>query len=714
MRKRRAIGRLRTRVCASALFACCPAAALAQAEAEQPPPASAEAPPPESESDLDAPPATDAAIGQRQVYTPEDFARYAPRTALDMLRNVPGFAIESEDQERGLGQASGNVLINGRRISSKSSSAFDRLGRISASDVVRIEIVDGATLNVPGLSGRVANVVARSGGMSGRFEWRPQYATGPAPFRWSQGDVSVSGTRGVPDYTLSLGNDSFYGGSGGAIRLIGPDGAVDRRYNESDSISDRPTVGANLGFDLGETLANLNLSYGWQIFRSREDEVRIGKAFPPLAEELRTRDDGHSYEISGDIEFPFGPGRLKLIGLESYERSDFATQARLAIGDLQPDIGSRFTRHSDEGERIGRAEYRWNLWGADWQLSSEAAFNRLDNVAALFVLDPTGDFVEIPFPAGTGGVREDRYETILSFGRPLTSTLSLQLAGGGEHSTISQTGPNALSRSFLRPKGLLNLAWAPREGLDISFEAARRVGQLDFGDFLAAVNLSDDNTNAGNNQLRPPQSWEFELEISRDFDAWGSATATLFEDRIEDFVTIIPVASGLESRGNVPSARRRGYTVEGTWRFDPLGFAGAKLDFELLIENSRLKDPVTGIARSFDRTRTRQIELDFRHDIPRSDLAWGAEFRHTEFAPYFRVAEYGFDYVNPTFGAVFVEHKDFFGLTVRARAANLLRGDTVLDRLVYAGPRDRAPLLFREDKRRELGIIFNLNVSGSF
>ena len=164
----------------------------------------------------------------------------------------------------------------------------------------------------------------------------------------------------------------------------------------------------------------------------------------------------------------------------------------------------------------------------------------------------------------------------------------------------------------------------------------------------------------------------------------------------------------------MPSARRRGYTVEGTWRLDPLGFTGAKLDLELLIERSRLEDPVTGIVRSFDGTRTKQIELDFRHDVPRSDLAWGAEFRRTRFAPDIRVAEHGFDYANPTFGAVFVEHKDVFGLTVRVRAANLFRGDTVLDRLVYAGPRYSAPLLFRENKRRELGKLFTLYVSGSF
>ena len=614
--------------------------------------------------------------------------------------------------QRGLGQASGNVLINGERLTSKSTGVEEQLARVSAANVIRIEIVDGSTLNIPGLSGRVANVVTRPSGISGRFEWRPQVSTGVASARWSQGDASLSGTAGAAAYTLSLRNDSFYGGSDGPVVITDRFGAVDARHNENTSKFDTPSLGANLAFAWGETRANLNLRYGRRWFQAREDERRTDPLLPPLTEALRTRNRGYDYEISGDVEFPAGPGRLKLIGLESFDSSNFRTQQVIATPG-SPDLGSRFTRATDEGERIGRAEYRWEMLGGDWQISAEAAFNRLDNVAALFILDPVGTFAEVPFPAGTGGVREDRYESILSYSRPLTGKLSLQLAAGAEHSTIAQTGANALSRTFQRPKGSLNLAWAPRPGLDVSFEVARRVGQLIFPDFLAAVNLSEDTANAGNNQLRPPQSWEAELEVSRNFGAWGSATVRLFHDWVEDYVTVVPIAGG-ESRGNVPSAIRRGYNLKGTLQMDPIGFAGAKLDLDLSIEDSRLEDPVTGQRRAFDRALLKQVLLNFRHDVPRTDWALGAEFRRSVWAPYFRVAEFGYEYNNPTFGAVFVEHKNVAGLRVRLRAANLFLGDTVLDRWVYAGPRDRAPVLYHEDRRREIGYVFNLCVSGSF
>ena len=126
----------------------CAAPAFAQETATPPdtPPATTEAP---------------TASTATRVFTPDYFARYAPKTAYDMLRQVPGFTIREADQERGLGQASENVLINGLRISTKSGGATAESQRISASNVERIELVDAATLGIAGLTGLVANIVVK-------------------------------------------------------------------------------------------------------------------------------------------------------------------------------------------------------------------------------------------------------------------------------------------------------------------------------------------------------------------------------------------------------------------------------------------------------------------------------------------------------------------------------------------------------------------------
>src|SRR5690606_14799056 len=150
-----------------------------------------------------------------ESYAPADFARFAPKNALDMLGQVPGFTIVTADQGRGLGQANSNVLVNGERLATKSDDLFSQLSRITADRVERIEIIDGATLGIPGLSGQVANVITQSGGIGGRFEyravWRPKYAK----TSYGGGEVSLSGSTSRLEWTAAYTHDTGRGGAGG-------------------------------------------------------------------------------------------------------------------------------------------------------------------------------------------------------------------------------------------------------------------------------------------------------------------------------------------------------------------------------------------------------------------------------------------------------------------------------------------------------------------
>src|SRR5688500_3202665 len=168
------------------------------------------------------------------------------------------------------------------------------------------------------------------------------------------------------------------------------------------------------------------------------------------------------------------------------------------------------------------------MLGGSWHLDAEAAFNRLDQVGQLFTLNTAGDFVEIPFPSGSGGVTEDRYEAILNHNRTLGKGLTVQLSAGGEYSKLVQTGAGGLARTFWRPNGSATLAWTAQPGLDLSLKLARTVGQLAFGDFLANVNLGQDTGNAGNALLVPQQAWEAEFEARKNLQAWGSATLRVY------------------------------------------------------------------------------------------------------------------------------------------------------------------------------------------
>src|SRR6185369_9564364 len=370
---------------------------------------------------------------------------------------------------RGLGEANVNVLLNGDRLELKSETITNRLQKVPADKVERIEIVDGASLRIPGLAGQVANIVTSIGGVSGQYEWDSRFRPGYVGPAWLGGNISINGSTPRLDYTVAVNNDIGTGAIKGPTVISDADGTV----TESRQIHFRnhfhaPKVSGSLKWDgPGTSVAHFNAQYpqtysNIKVTESRTDPGGVDRFYTNTP-----RDRGRNYEIGGIFEFALGPGRLRLVGLDRDERDRFHQDVVFEYADGSPDTGGRFASASTNHEYVARAEYSWKLLGGDWQWSGEGAFNRYDGSAQLFDLDATGQLIETPFPAGTGGVNEDRYESILTHGRQLAKNLSLQLGVGGEYSRLSQTGSQGLVRTFRRPKGSVSLAWTPSKDLNV-------------------------------------------------------------------------------------------------------------------------------------------------------------------------------------------------------------------------------------------------------
>ncbi|HEX6642303.1 MAG TPA: TonB-dependent receptor plug domain-containing protein, partial [Thermoanaerobaculia bacterium] len=413
-------------------------------------------------------------------YVPADFAQFAPRNALDMLNRVPGFGIKEETDERGLGEATGNVVINGQRLSGKSNDVVTELSRIPAQNVERIDLVDGATLNIPGLSGQVANVIVRSTGISGQWAYRPEFRSYFTDPLFTRFEVSVSGTKGPVQYTIGLDNRGNRSGAGGPTWVYSPAGSLaEVRDEEWRGNSDQPRLSGRFVVDgPGSAVGNLNLMYSRLYFDYLETGSRTTDGVK-RARRVTEDQHGNNYELGGDYEFELGKGRLKFIGVGRGNRyPDEAT-----VITTSPDgtaTGDRFSQVGDERELIGRSEYRWNSRGAEWQISAEGAFNSLDNVSRLFEMNSDGSFDEIPLPGGIAKVEEDRYEIVGSYGRPINANATMKLSAGGEYSQLAQVGAGGTTRTFYRPKGELSTAWKVSPRTDVNVKLARRVGQLNF------------------------------------------------------------------------------------------------------------------------------------------------------------------------------------------------------------------------------------------
>jgi len=666
-----------------------------------------DAPPPE--------PTLPAAVEGAKTFLPADFTRFAPRNALDMLRNVPGFTIREATQERGLGTATGNVLINGQRISGKSNDVLTELGRIPASNVTRIEIVDAATLNVPGLSGQIANVFVKADAMSGQFAWRPEFRQRNTRPLLTRGEVSVSGKLGRFDYNVGLQNNSFRSGAGGRTLVYAPDRSlIERRHDVWTGSGEDVRASARVTWDgPGSSVANLNASLRGYFYDYRELGTRTGPGLIDRVRRVTNDEDEWIWEVGGDYELALAGGRLKLIGLARSDHDPFEQGVRTEFADGRPDTGSRFLNVADTQERIARAEYRWKWGKGDWQVSAEGAFNSLDNVTELLDLRPDGTFAEIDLPGGTATVKEDRYEVMASHGRPLSSKLTVQLAAGGEYSNLRQIGAGGLSRIFWRPKGSFSAAWKASPRLDVNFKLQRRVGQLNFGDFLATVNLTDDRENAGNVELVPTQSWEADLEATRNLGRYGTTTLRLYGRLYDDIVDTIPIGPAGESRGNIDRASAYGAEWKTTFNFDPLGWKGAKLDLRAEAQKTRVKDPLTGENRPISGNLLHFFDLTLRHDIPDSDWAWGGNASYALYAKDYRLTEVGRLWEGPVWSSLYVENKDVLGLTVRATISNIVGATSMWDRIVYVGRRT-GPIQQIEHRDRLIGPIFSFQVRGKF
>jgi len=650
------------------------------------------------------------------TYEADFFERFSPRTALDMVREVPNFSIQSSGEGRGLGQARENVLINGRRVAGKSNTAVDALSRISAGSVIRIEVRDGATLEIPGLSGQVVNVVADLDRISGNWEWSPEFreAVNPALTR---GSIALNGQIRGWTYSLGFESDSFRNGSRGPTLIERPDGSlIERRTEDGQFYGDQPSISVNLGHesDAGSVL-NLNAQYTLFEFDGRTWSFREAAGQTDRLFNFTESEDEWNAEFGGDYEFDLGPGRLKFIGLQRQEDSPFDIRQRTVYADGRPDTGSRFLRQADEGESILRSEYSWApREGDDWQIAIEGAFNFLDIASELAELQPDGDFAPVALTNGSSRVEERRAEASVTHTHPIGENLSIQASLAVEYSELSQDGAVGQTREFVRPKGFARLTWTPSETTTHRLSFERRVGQISFFDFIASVDLFNGNNNAGNPELSPPQTWEIGWETTKQMGAYGSVTVDAFYQIIDDIIDIVPIGATGQAVGNLDQAKRYGAGVEATLLFDPYGWEGAKLDVDARIEDSALDDPLTGETRDISRNLVWFLDTTFRWDIPDTNWAVGGGTFYQRRAPRFRLDEFGFFHAEPAFHRVTIEHKDVLGATVSATYSHWIsQVNERFERYVYVDRRG-GPVDFIQTENRKFGGVLRFEVSKEF
>lgn len=645
-------------------------------------------------------------------FDPAYFSQFQPNTAHDMVGRIPGFAVQSNGGgDRGLGQATLNILINGRRPSSKSSDADDILRRIPASSVERIDIVDGASLDIPGLSGQVANIITQqvAGTLSGSWRYDARFEDGSDP-QLLEGEISVTGTRGNLEFVAGLNAGQFTFSEVGTEEFFDGDRNVfEARQEDVFFAQERPSANLNLTYtpDNGH-IVNLNA-----LARTRNRRTGVRETFQAVLPQGVTGasfsdsgEDELEYEIGGDYAFPLGDGTLKVIGLHRFEDSE-SNSSFLYLPIGADEYQSVFNRRDKEGEFILRNEYSWSSGPAqDWQFSLEGAFNYLDSKTefADTVTAPTLDHVR---------VEEKRSEANLTHSWALSDKVNLQTSLGAEYSELDAASDPLPARTFFRPKGFISASYDASETYTWRAKVERDVGQLNFGTFVSSVDVADNTANTGNRDIVPTQFWNGEIELERRSIGMVSGTAKIYARYIQDPIDRILFLDGSEGPGNLDSALRYGIDVNVTWVLDSLGAKGLRFELEGGLEDSSIDDPVTGRSRKINDTTVWNYELDITHDIPDTNWAWGLNLRRFKQSTFFRLDQSFEATFQAPSNTASVTYKDVFGMRMDVFFQNFLQNRVERERLIYNGDRT-GELIGGELFSRERGKRMGLRLSGTF
>jgi hypothetical protein len=675
----------------------------------------------------DQPPASTGPASRTTIYDAAFFAQYAPRTALDIARRVPGFNLDLGNTDiRGFAAAAGNVVINGARPSSTAESLETTLSRIPASQVSRVEVGSGDLYGADyaGKS-QVLNIImsAATGGLDGNFtgSLRRLYTGKVVP----DGSASALIRRGASSINLSAGFNNVLNHEEGTDTLfvVPTDEPVEFRRKFNSYHDFNPYLSASWALERADNKA-IRLNARWSpgqfdLFQRN----RVTPADGPQHDDNLIQDyDNPVIELGGDITRPLAGGAIKLVGLATRRKRDnfdnYIQRNGLIEDGAVRNGGFEQTQIAQRNETIGRLTWtRQNLAGFSFELGGEAALNTLDNTTELFEFEEDGTRTQIDLPVDRARVKENRGEVFVNVGKTLSPALRLDGGLRYEFSHLTVTGDATADRrlKFLKPS--LSLDWKPGGGWHSLFSIRRTVAQLNFFDFVTVAELSTDRVNAGNENLEPQRTWEF--RVTADHPLFGEGLVKLdlgfdliskFQDRvlIEDPVT----GKLFDAPGNIGTGKHAFATLTVD---APLSrfWNGLRVKLDGTVRRTRVKDPISGEMRDFsDFFPNWEWNVDVRRDVG----PWSYGFVVSDRAKFtfFRTDEFDVNFNGGPYGTAFVEYRPGPRTSITLDLDNAFNTLGERNRLLVIPNRAEPELMINEFRERNRHLNFGITLKQTF
>lgn len=650
----------------------------------------------------------------RVVYDAAFYAQFAPRTALDMINQTPGFTFDGGDDEtRGFSGAVGNVLIDGERLGAKSQTLEDVLLRVPANEVVRIEILRGADVAGDASNSAVlANVIrTRTAGggtwMAGFEMTNTDEPTPTGRFAWSgrseDREYSVGATTYVHDHD-----------SENARKVTdGSDTLVAERFGESPHRQGEHALNGQYSQGLGGgrlvvtgQAAYIDFTEDFRLRTNAPDGTPLESEIDPYEETTRSGEVGMTYQRT------VADWDMTLTGLVTRKRNESDVVSTLFDGDGVQD--SEFTqalrRHS--GETIARGTFARDLTVGRLEIGGEVAVNTLDGEMDL-TFDQGSGPEPIEVPNANLSIEENRGEAFVSHAWQINPLWSLDSRLAAEASRLSFTGDTeqSVSLTYVKPRVQLTRKFGQHQ---LQMRVFRDVGQLDFTDFVSSAQLSDDVINGGNPDLRPQTTWAAEIEGDLRFANDAALRLRLFHHWLDDVVDFVPVGPPdalFDAPGNIGSGTADGVEMSLRMPLKPL-LPGGTLTVSGTWQETDVVDPLTGEHRQISDFAENNIEAELRQDLNVAKLAWGFSYEGYSADSDFRSSEID------TFRQLhkldaFIESTWIAGVKIRLEFQNILDDEEERDRRFY-DPDRNGMLALRERAEFYPDMWWMLTVSGNF
>ena len=659
------------------------------------------------------------------VYDAAFFAQYAPRTALDIARRVPGFNLDLGDTEvRGFAGAAGNVVINGARPSSKAESLETTLQRIPARQVQRVEVGPGDLYGADYSSkSQVLNIVmSAEGGIDGNVtvSGRRLYTGKLVP----NGSASALIRRGASSINLSAGFNNVLNHEEGTDTLtdVETDEVVEFRRKFNSYHDFNPYISGSWALEhAADKALRLNARWSPGQFDLFQDNRVTPAGGAPHDDSLIQDYDNSVFELGGDVTRPLAGGAIKFVGLATRRKRNNFDEYILRNGLLEDDAvqvgGFEQTQRAKRNETIGRLTWnRQNLAGFSVEVGGEAVLNTLDNTTELFVVNEDGTRTQIDLPVDTAKVKEKRGEAFVTVGRNLNPALRVDAGLRYEFSHLTVTGDASADRKlkFLKPS--LTVDWKPGGGWHSQLSVKRTVAQLDFYDFVTVAELSTDRVNAGNENLQPQRAWEFRFTADRPILGAGLIKLDLGYDLISMVQDRILIFDEEGNAFDAPGNLGTGKHMFARFTFDaPLGslWKGLRINGNALVRRTRVTDPISGEKRNFsDFFPDWEWYVEARRDS--GPFSYGFAISDRDRFTFFRTDEFDVNYNGGPYATAFIEYRPGPRTSITLDLDNALETSGNRNRLLFIPNRAAPESVINEFRERNRHLNFGLTLKQTF